>query len=131
MKDLGKQKAVLIEAAKVWMKWLHYIYQDRDIASKMIHWGFTFPCLSLNEMDFYASPFHRGMMFRERMNAIVFLIDHYGEIPYATTVSRYENDNMKRIEAEEHLWGAMCRILYDRSMYPGHKAAANKYFPIK
>ena len=127
MKDLAGQRAVLIDAANVWMKWLNAVYQERSIAIALIHHDFTHPYLSLNEMDFCASPFHRGMMFEARKQAIKFLVDYFGEIPCLSVIG----EGMKYNETVDLLWGAMCRILYHKDMCPGHKHAADKYFPLE
>ena len=128
---LLRQKAVLIEAAAVWQKWLKAIFNDRDIAPVLIRHDFTFPYLSLDAQDFCNSPFHRGMMFEARKKAIAFLVDFFGEIPYLPVVGKDDKVNLKYNDAVDRLWGAMCRILYHKDMCPGHKHAADKYFPLE
>lgn len=131
MKTMQEQAQVLKNAADVWQKWLRAIFNDRDIAPVLIRHNFTFGYLSLDEHDFCDSPFARGMMFEGRKQAIAFLVDYFGEIPYLPVVGKDEGIDLKYNDAVDRLWGAMCRILYHRDMCPGHKYAADKYFPLK
>lgn len=126
-----EQVKVLEKAAAVWQKWLRAVFNDRDIAPVLISRDFTFSYLSLNAKDFCNSPFHRGMMFEARKQAIAYMVEFFGEIPYLPVIGKDENVNLKYNEAVDRLWGAMCRILYHRDMCPGHKHAADKYFPIE